>query len=58
MLPPLNTAGESQDCTAVAENYLWWEICEGNEYRGVQGRERVGGTLQRDMEKKLGGGEK
>lgn len=49
ILPPLNTAGESQDCTAVAENYLWWEICEGNEYRGVQERERVvvvGGAAQ------------
>lgn len=33
LLPPLNTAGESQDCAAVAENYLWWEICEGNECR-------------------------
>lgn len=33
LLPPLNTAGESQDSAAVAENYLWWEICEGNECR-------------------------
>lgn len=36
-LPPLNTAGESQDCAAVAGNDLRREICEGNECRAEVG---------------------
>lgn len=34
LLPPLNTAGESQDSAVVTENYLWWEICGGKSMRG------------------------
>lgn len=37
LLPPLNTARESQDSAAVTDNYLWWEICEGKEHGGEEG---------------------
>lgn len=37
LLPPLNTARESQDSAAVTENYLWWEICEGERVQGEEG---------------------